>query len=82
MGEAVGKAGIPDRTIPQADTAGPEISRRSCSTIGRLEIYEITDHPALKSVSGPIGQAGFDDGLDDLRSCPDRFDEFPVHARR
>jgi hypothetical protein len=43
---------------------------------------KFTDHPALKSVSGPIGQAGFDDGLDDLRVCPDRFDEFPVHARR
>jgi short subunit dehydrogenase-like uncharacterized protein len=43
---------------------------------------KFTYHPALKSVSGPIGQAGFDDGLDDLRSCPDRFDEFPVHARR
>jgi hypothetical protein len=40
---------------------------------------KFTYHPALKSVSGAIGQAGFDDGLDDLRSCPDRFDEFPVH---
>jgi hypothetical protein len=46
------------------------------------KFMKFTYHPALKSVSGPIGQAGFDDGLDDLRSCPDRFDEFPVHARR
>ena len=45
------------------------------------KFMKFTDDPALKSISGPIGQAGFDDGLDDLRSCPDRFDELPVHPR-
>jgi hypothetical protein len=43
---------------------------------------KFTDDPALKLVSGPIAQAGCDDGLCDLRPCPDRFDEFPVHPRR
>jgi hypothetical protein len=43
---------------------------------------KFTDDPALKSVSSSIGQAGGDDGLDDLRTSPDRFDEFPVHPRR
>ena len=41
VAEAVDKARFPDHSIRQADTAGPEISRRSCSTIGRVEIYEI-----------------------------------------
>ena len=41
VAEAVDKAGFPDHSIRQADTAGPEISRRSCSTTGRVEIYEI-----------------------------------------
>jgi hypothetical protein len=45
------------------------------------KFMKFTDDPALKLVSGPIGQAGCDDGLDDLRPCPDRFDEFPVHPR-
>jgi hypothetical protein len=46
------------------------------------KFMKFTYHPALKAVSGRIGQAGFDDGLDDLRSRPDRFDEFPVYPRR
>jgi hypothetical protein len=45
------------------------------------KFMKFTDHPALKLVSGPIGQAGCNDGLDDLRPCPVRFDEFPVHPR-
>jgi hypothetical protein len=46
------------------------------------KFMKFTDDPALKLVSGPIAQAGCDDGLCDLRPCPDRFDEFPVHPRR
>src|SRR5271166_4237655 len=62
-----------------------EIPRVQKSLVDRVpqlagsKFMKFTDHPALKSVSGPIGQAGCDDGLDDLRPCPDRFDEFPVH---
>jgi hypothetical protein len=64
-----------------------EIPRVQKSLVDRVpqlagpKFMKFTDHPALKSVSGPIGQAGCDDGLDDLRPCPDRFDEFPVHPR-
>src|SRR3984957_8057161 len=46
------------------------------------KFMKLTDDPAFKLVSGPIAQAGCDDGLCDLRPCPDRFDEFPVHPRR
>jgi hypothetical protein len=64
-----------------------EIPRVQKSLVDRVpqlagsKFMKFTDHPALKSVSGPIGQAGCDDGLDDPRPCPDRFDEFPVHPR-
>jgi hypothetical protein len=72
------KRGVPDHPIHQGDTAGPEISRRSCPQLAGSKFVKLTDHPALKSVSGPIGQAGCDDGLDDLiptfrvldSSCP------------
>jgi hypothetical protein len=63
-----------------------EIPRVQKSLVDRVpqlagsKFMKFTDHPALKSVSGLIGQAGCDDGLDDLRPCPDRFDEFPVHS--
>ena len=81
MGEAVGKAGVPDHPIRQ------EIPRVQKSLVDRVpqlagsKFMKFNDHPALKSVSSSIGQAGCDDGLDDLRTIPDRFDEFPVHPR-
>jgi hypothetical protein len=46
------------------------------------EFMKFTDDPTLKLISGPIAQAGYDDGLGDLRPRPNRFDEFPVHPRR
>jgi hypothetical protein len=55
--EAIDKAGFPDLSIRRVGTAGPEISRRSCSTIAGSKFMKFTDDPALKLVSGPIAQA-------------------------
>jgi hypothetical protein len=65
-----------------------EIPRVQKSLVDRVpqlagsKFMKFTNHPALKSVSGPIRQTRGDDGLDDLRPCPNCFDKFPVPSRR
>jgi hypothetical protein len=64
-----------------------EVPRVQKSLVDRVpqlagsKFMKFTDYPALKPVSGPIRQASCDNGLNDLRPCPDCLDKFPVHSR-